>query len=135
MKKCLLYLIFVFTVAISVHLYDTYIWYPVVTISRSPKDTTICRSGDNVTINCGYHCVSEVFPITWIINGTSFNESTIKNYPLLYKLNNPNPRTTSLTAFSIHGTTTFQCIIHSTPTTTSTIGTVTVGGECVCMYM
>ena len=32
----------------------------------------------------------------------------------------------SLTVFSINGTTTFQCVVLSTPNTTSTRGTVTV---------
>ena len=66
-------------------------------------------------------------PVTWIINGTSFTYQEIQDSPL-YQLNNPNsPMSFSLTVFSINGTTTFQCIVLSTPnTTTSTRGTVTV---------
>ena len=34
--------------------------------------------------------------------------------------------TVSLTVFSINHTTTFQCVVHSTPNVVSTLGTVTV---------
>ena len=45
----------------------------------------------------------------------------------LYQLNNPiSPMGVSLTVFSINGTTTFQCIVLSTPNTISIHGTVTV---------
>ena len=90
-------------------------------ISIPPENTTICR-GSNVTISCGYRSATARF-VTWIINGTSFTLEEILNSPL-YQLNNPFiPLTTSLTVFSINGTTTFQCVVLSTP---STRGTVTV---------
>ena len=94
----------------------------VVTITTPPENTTVCR-GSDATISCGYGRATAL-PVTWIINGTSFTQEEIVNSPL-YQLNNPtSPPTVSLTAFSINGTTTFQCIILSTPTTTSTHGTV-----------
>ena len=78
-----------------------------------------------MTISCGY-MTAIALPVTWIINGTSFTQEEILNSQL-YQWNNPtSPRTVSLTVFSINGTTTFQCVVHSTPTTTSTLGTVTV---------
>ena len=99
--------------------------YSVVTITTPPENTTVCR-GSDVTISCGYRGAIAL-PVTWIINVTSFTQKEIVNSPL-YKLNNPtSPSTVSLTVFSINGTTTFQCIVLSTPnTTTSTRGTVTV---------
>ena len=107
-----------------------HIWYvclyPVVTISTPPENITVCR-GSDVTISCGYTGATAI-PVTWIINGTSFTQEEIVNSPL-YQLNSPNtPLATSLTVFSINGNTTFQCIVLSTPTTTSTLGTVTVIG-------
>ena len=79
-----------------------------------------------MTISCGY-LTATALPVTWIINGTSFTLQEIVNSPL-YQLNNLiSPPTVSLTVFSINGTTTFQCIVQSTPNTiTSTRGTVTV---------
>ena len=79
-----------------------------------------------MTISCG-HVIATVQPVTWIINGTSFTQEEILNSPL-YQLNNPiSPMSISLTVFSINSTTTFQCVVLSTPnTTTSTRGTVTV---------
>ena len=89
-----------------------------------PENTTVSR-GSNVTISCGYQW-STFLPVTWIINGTSFTQQEIVYSPL-YQLNNPtSPMTLSLTVLSINYTTTFQCIVHSTPNTTSTLGTVTV---------
>ena len=80
-----------------------------------------------MTISCGYGGATAL-PVTWIINGTSFTQEEIVNSPL-YQLNNPtSPMTHSLTLFSINGTTTFQCVVLSTPTTTSTRGTVIVTG-------
>ena len=80
-----------------------------------------------MTISCGYVSITAL-PVTWIINGTSFTQQEIVNSPL-YQLNNPtSPMTHSLTVFSINGTTTFQCVVLSTPTTTSTRGTVIVTG-------
>ena len=93
-------------------------------IDRPPENTTINR-GSDVTISCGYLRASAL-PVTWIINGSSFSQEEVINSPL-YQLNNHNnPLTVSLTVFSINDTTTFQCRVHSTPASTSTMGTVTV---------
>ena len=103
-----------------VHMYN---FYPVVTIITPPQNTTVCR-GSDVTISCGYQWATAL-PVTWIINGTSFTQDQIVNSPL-YQLNNPlNPKFTSLTVFSINGTTTFQCIVLY-QLATSTRGTVTL---------
>ena len=92
-------------------------------ITRSPENITVC-GGSRVIISCGYNSTTAL-PVTWIINETLFSTEEIVDSPL-YRLNNPgNPKTFSLTVFSINGTTTFQCIVHSTPHTTSTLGTVT----------
>ena len=97
---------------------------PVVNIVAPPENTTVTR-GSNVTISCGY-LWSTVLPVTWIINGTLFTQQEVVDSPL-YQLNNPTaPMRISLTVFSINVTTTFQCIVHSTPSTTSSLGTVTV---------
>ena len=108
----------------------TYV-YLVVLIIMPPENTTVCR-GSDVTISCG-HVTASVLPVTWIINGTIFTQEKIPSSPL-YQLNNPSsPLTLSLTVFSINGTTTFQCVVLSTPNTTSTLGTVTVNnGMYVC---
>ena len=96
----------------------------VVTITAPPENTIECR-GSDVTISCGYQWATTL-PVTWIINGTSFTQQEVVDSPL-YQLNNPTaPSTLSLTVFSINHTTTLQCIVHSTPITTSTLGTVTV---------
>ena len=110
------------------HMYVcTFLWYihPVVTIVTPPENTTVCR-GSDVTISCGY-VTAVALLVTWIINGTSFTLQELLNSPL-YQLNNPtSPMSVSLTVFSINGTTTFQCIVLSTPnTTTSTHGTVEI---------
>ena len=86
-----------------------------------------------MTISCGYQWATAL-PVTWIINGTSFTQQEVVDSPL-YQLNNPtSPRTHSLTVFSINGTTTFQCIIHSTPNTISTRGTIIVIGMYTVLY-
>ena len=116
----------------------------VVIISKPPENITVCR-GSDVTISCGYQWASGL-DVTWIINGTSFDQSAIENSPL-YQLNNGNtPIRVSLTIFSINDTTTIQCIVHSTPnTTTSTLGKISLTGMhaylypcstciCVCTY-
>ena len=78
-----------------------------------------------MTISCGY-VTATALPVTWIINGTLFTQEEIVNNPL-YQLNNPiSPMRVSLTVFSISGTTTFQCIVLSTPNIISTRGTVIV---------
>ena len=100
--------------------------HSVVTIAAPPENITVCR-GSDVNISCGYGS-STALPVKWIINGTSFDQQEVANSPL-YQLNNPiRPMTFSLTVFSINGTTTFLCVVLSTPTTTmnSTCGTVTV---------
>ena len=103
-------------------------------IIRPPESTTESR-GSDVTISCGYVSATAL-PVTWIINGTSFTQEEIMNSPL-YQQNNPiSPPTFSLTVFSINGTTTFQCVVLSTPNTTSTRGTVTVNdGMDIRMYI
>ena len=106
--------------------------YSVVIIITPPENTTICKDVD-VTISCGYLSAT-ILPVTWIINETSFTLEEILNSPL-YQLNNPFiPMTTSLTVFSINGTTIFQCVVLSTPTTTSTRGTVTVTNGMYVLY-
>ena len=86
---------------------------------------------------CGYAWSTQL-PITWIINGSIFDKSAIQNSPL-YQLNNlGTPNRVSLTVFSINGTTTFQCVVHSTSNTTtnSKRGTLTVtNGVYICMYI
>ena len=95
-----------------------------MTITKPPENTTACR-GSNVNINCGYSG-SRALPITWIINGTSFTLQEVVDSPL-YQLNHPgSPMLVSLTVFSSNHTTTFQCLVYSTPNTTSTLGTVIV---------
>ena len=105
----------------------------VVIISRPPKNITVCR-GSDVTISCGYQWASRLY-VTWIINGTSFDQSAIENSPL-YQLNNPTtPMSVSLTIFSINDTTTVQCIVHSTPNTTiSTLGKISITGMYAYLY-
>ena len=101
-------------------------------IFSQPENTTACR-GSNVIISCGY-VRATALPVTWMINGTSFDEETLENSPL-YQLNNPgHPSLYSLTVFSINGTTTFQCIVYSTSRITSTLGTVTVIGVYIHIY-
>ena len=96
-----------------------------------PQNMTVNR-GSNVTISCGY-VITIARPVTWIINGTSFNQEQIF-FNSLYRLNRQaTPAETSLTVFSIKGTTTFQCVVHSTPVTTSTLGTINVIGMYVCI--
>ena len=107
--------------------------YSVVIITKPPPNKTACE-GSNVIISCEYQNNSTL-PVTWIINGTSHSEEEIANSSL-YQLNNPTtPTRYSLTVFSINGTTTFQCMLHSAPniTITSTSGTVTLIGMPTCM--
>ena len=109
-------------------------------ITRPPENTTVCRSTE-VTISCGYASATAV-PVTWIINGMSFDEASLMDNPL-YQLDNPtiNPPLYSLTVFSINHITTFQCIVHATNNQnkpvniTSTRGAVTVIGMYVCTYV
>ena len=90
-----------------------------------PPENETVNIGSNVNISCGYQW-PRALPVTWIINGTSFTQQEIVDSPL-YQLNNPNsPMKVSLTVLSINHTTTFQCVVHSTLNTTSTLGTVTV---------
>ena len=105
----------------------------LVTVSMPPENTTV-RRGSSVTISCGYQW-SRALVFTWIINGTSFSPQEILDSPL-YQLNNPtSPNSLSLTVFSINGTTTFQCVLHSTLKTISTQGTVNVIGVYILSYL
>ena len=98
-----------------------------MSFTTPPENTTVFR-GSDVTISCG-HVTATLLPVTWIINGTSFDQEVIHNSPLYQQNNNTTPIANSLTVFSINGTTTFQCIVLSNPNkTTSTHGTVTVIG-------
>ena len=99
--------------------------HSIVNIIKPPESITVC-SGSDVKVHCGYMWSTQL-SVTWIINGTMFDRLAIQDSPL-YRLNNPGtPISVSLTVFSINATTTFQCMVHSTPnTTTSRRGTVTV---------
>ena len=98
----------------------------IATIIVPPGNTTVCR-GSGVIIDCeyDYHLISSV---TWIINGSSFNQSAIVNSPSYQHINLDMPGRYSLRVYSINGTTTFQCMIASDPDVTSTQGIVTVIG-------
>ena len=107
--------------------------YFVVIVHIPPENKTACR-GNNVTISCGYVSPTAL-PVTWIINGSSFDEATLMNSPL-YQLNElATPILFSVTVFYINHTTTFQCVVHATTNDnmrpinkTSIRGTVTVIG-------
>ena len=105
-----------------------YIYCTVATIDDPPVNMTVCK-GRDVTINCGYD--DFVSPVTWIINGTSFNQSDIMNNPSYQQHNLNRPSRYSLEVYSITSTTTFQCIIHSDPAVNSTEVIVTVIGTWV----
>ena len=49
--------------------------HTVVLILIPPENTTACR-GSNVTISCGY-VTATAWPVTWVINGTSFTQEEI----------------------------------------------------------
>ena len=105
----------------------------VVVIFNQPENTTACR-GSNVTISCGY-VSADVYPVTWMINETLFDEETLEN-SRLYQLNYlTEPLHYSLTVYSINGTTTFQCIVQFATDIISTPGTVTVIGMYIGTYM
>ena len=114
---------------LSICMMHTYICTYVgdVVITTPPENTTVCR-GSNVTISCG-HVTDRAFPVTWIINRTSFDSQEILNSPLYQQNRISTPTENSLTVFSINATTTFQCVVQSTPNTTSASGTVTVIGK------
>ena len=95
----------------------------VATITDPPRNTTICK-GNDVTLDCGYDWF--VTPVTWIINGTSFNESTTMNSSLYQHNLRDFPSRYSFRVFSLNYTTTFQCEITSNPPVTSARVTVTV---------
>ena len=103
--------------------------HTTVTIDDPPMNRTVCRDSE-VTINCGYNWVES--PVTWIINGTSYNQSDIMNNPSYQHYNLNRPSIYSLQVYTINGTTTFQCMIHPelNPNVTSTQGIVTVIGMC-----
>ena len=127
---CICIYVYMHTYVLMLHInLHAYIYFSVVTITQSPENTTVCR-GSDVTISCGYQFVSAL-AVTWIINDTSFDQSTITSNPSSYQMNftsNTQAKTFLLTVFSINGNTTFQCALHSDPVTTSTTGTVTVIG-------
>ena len=81
-----------------------------------------------MTISCG-HVTATALRVTWIINGTSFTQDEIVNSPSYQQNSQTTPIGNSLTVFSINATTTFQCVVLSTPTTTSTPGTLIVFGK------
>ena len=106
----------------------------IVNIVWPPENITACRNDDTTTISCGYQS-NITFPVTWIINGTSFTQDQIMRMNSSYRLNDlTSPSSFSLTIFSINGTTTIQCVIQSTPNVTSTHGLINVTGMYVCMY-
>ena len=90
--------------------------------------------GSNVTISCG-HVIASPRPVTWIINGTSFYQEQIFSSQLYQQNRQAAPTENSLTVFSINHTTTFQCVIHLNPATTSTLGTIYVFGMYIYIRM
>ena len=98
-----------------------------VNFTAPPQNITVTR-GSNVIISCG-HVIARPIPVSWIINGTSFSQEQILFSPLYQQNGQTNPIDNSLTVFSVNYTTTFQCVVQSTPNTTSTLGTLTVIGE------
>ena len=106
----------------------------IVKITTPPENTTVHR-GSDVNISCG-HISATALGVIWIINGTSFMQEQVVDSPL-YQLNNPtSPMSVSLTVFSINATTTFQCLVLSTPNTISIRGTVIVtSGMYVHLYV
>ena len=102
----------------------------VVTIIAPPQNITVNR-GSDVTISCGYQSATGL-PTVWFINGTVFTQKALQDSPV-YQLNSANtPAKVSLAVFSINGTTTFQCLVQSTPrVTTSILGAVMVIGTYV----
>ena len=54
-----------------------------------PENTTVFR-GSDVTISCG-HVIVEAKPVTWIINGTSFDQEELYLSPLYQQNNNTTP--------------------------------------------
>ena len=86
-----------------------------------------------MNISCGYQSATALRTV-WFINGNGLTQEKLQESPF-YHLNSAiTPARTSLTVFSINGTTTFQCVVQSNPRTTSTIGTVTVIGTYICLY-
>ena len=105
--------------------------YAIATIDDPPMNDTVCRDS-NVIISCGYSGFTS--PVTWIINGTLFDQSNITNNPSYHQNNINRPSDYSLDVFSISDTTTFQCIIHSDSDVSSAQGIVTVIGTYVRYY-
>ena len=100
----------------------------------APHQNTTVTQGTNVNISCG-HMISRARPVTWIINGTSFSSEQIFLSPFYKQNRQGTPTENSLIVFSINYTTTFQCVVHSIPTTTtSTLGTITVIGKKLCTH-
>ena len=94
----------------------------------------LVTKGSNVTISCG-HVIASPRPVTWIINGTSFDQEYIFFSQIYQQNRQAAPTENSLTVFSINHTATFQCVIHLNPTTTSTLGTISVFGMYVYIRM
>ena len=87
-----------------------------------------------MTISCE-HVIANSSPVTWIINGTSFSQEQIFFSPSYQQYRQTTPTENSLTVFSINHTTTFQCVVHSIPVTTSTLGTINVIGMYAYAYV
>ena len=100
----------------------------------TPPQNMSVTKGSNVTISCG-HVIASPRPVTWIINGTSFDQEYIFFSQIYQQNRQAAPTENSLTVFSINHTTTFQCVIHLNPTTTSTLGTISVFGMYVYIRM
>ena len=81
-------------------------------IITPPESTTACR-GSNITISCGNEYANASLPVTCMINGESFTQKDIMNNSM-YHINDP--KAMSITLSHINDTTTFQCIVHTTPT-------------------
>ena len=104
----------------------------VASFFNPPRNRTVCK-GRDVTIDCGYEWF--ISPVTWIINGTSFNESTTINSPLYQHNRVRSPKSYSFTVFSLNYTTTFQCNVKSDPELTSIVATATAtNGKIFCEY-
>ena len=117
-----------YIVNMCIHSVVYFFQFCIVKIITPPENTTVCR-GSTVTISCEYQCANPSLPVTWIINGTSFTqEQHIMNHPLYYMSDPTNPKTTSITRSYFIDTTTLQCIVQSTSSTISMLGTVTVTG-------
>ena len=111
--------------------------YSVARIIKPPENVTVCE-GAWAVMRCGYQSDARL-PVTWIIDGVSYNEREIES-DFSYQLGNKsNPMSYGLAIFFLNFTTTVQCSICSPPKY-STLGTITVvHGKCltciVCLYI